>query len=231
MKKYQTLFFDLDHTLWDFERNSQEALTEIFHELRLDQYGIPEPEPFIQLYKEHNHRCWEQYRNGEITKEDLRSLRFKLTLKDFDVVNHPLAERMGDEYVNKSPYKTHLFPGAIDLLDHLHRKYRMFIITNGFEEIQFIKLKESGLEKYFDQVITSERAGVKKPHPDIFKMAIDGSETSPENILMIGDDLEADVLAAQNMGIDAVLFDPHQKNRENGDFKVIHQLIELRQWL
>ncbi len=231
MKKYSTLFFDLDHTLWDFDRNSQEALTEIYHDLRLDSFGIPAPEPFIKLYKEHNKKCWELYRRGEMTKDDLRSKRFQLALQDFDVSNPVLAEKIGDEYVKRSPYKTNLFPGTIELLDDLKRDYKICIITNGFEEVQYIKIKQSGLEKYFDHVITSEKAGVQKPHPDIFHLAMKLAAVDSNNVIMIGDDLEADVLAARKLNLDAILFDPEGKNEVEGDFKVINELKELRNWL
>ncbi len=231
MKKYETIFFDLDHTLWDFEKNSQEALTEIYHELRLDTYGIPAPEPFISLYVEHNHRCWEQYRKGEISKENLRSMRFQLTLDEYEVKDASLATRIGDEYVNRSPYKTNLFPGALELLDYLKRDYKICIITNGFEEVQYIKIKESGMEKYFDHIITSEKAGVQKPHPDIFHLAMKLSDSKNNQVIMIGDDVETDVLAARKLDIDAVLFDPHKKNDADGDFKIITELSELRRWL
>lgn len=231
MKKYSTLFFDLDHTLWDFDRNSQEALSEIFHDLRLDSYGIPAPEPFIRNYKEHNKKCWELYRRGEMTKEDLRSKRFQLALQDFEVNDPNLAERIGDEYVKRSPYKTNLFPGTIELLDYLKRDYKICIITNGFEEVQYIKIRQSGLEKYFDHIITSEKAGVQKPHPDIFHLALKMAETETSKVMMIGDDLEADVLAARKLNLDAILFDPERKNLVKGDFAVISELKELRNYL
>jgi len=230
VKKYSTVFFDLDHTLWDFERNSGEALTDIFEDLRLHNYCIPAPEPFIQNYKEHNHRCWEQYRKGEITKDDLRTVRFELALKDFDIVDPHLAMVIGDEYVSRSPYKRHLFPGTVEVLEHLYESYQLLIITNGFEEVQHIKINESGLKKYFNTIITSERAGVKKPHPDIFHLALQEAKTVPESAIMIGDDAEADVAAAIAIGIDGILFDPHKKNT-GGNFKVIHDLYELKNLL
>ncbi len=231
MKKYSHIFFDLDHTLWDFERNSTEALTEIFQDLRLDSHGVPAPEPFITNYQEHNHRCWEMYRKGEISKEDLRTHRFVLALNDFKITDYQLAKRIGDEYVKISPYKTNLFSGSIEILEYLDRRYKLSIITNGFEEVQYIKIKQSGLEKYFDHIITSEKAGFKKPHPAIFKMALELNDASPESVLMIGDDEEADVLAAVDLGIDGILFDPHKKSKGNEKYNVINELKELRRWL
>jgi putative hydrolase of the HAD superfamily len=154
-----------------------------------------------------------------------------LTLDDYEVKDTSLATKIGDEYVNRSPYKTNLFPGALDLLDYLKREYKICIITNGFEEVQYIKIRESGLEKYFDHIITSEKAGVKKPHPDIFHLAMKLSDSVNDQVIMIGDDLEADVLAARNLDIDAVLFDPQKKNELNGDYRIISELSELRNWL
>lgn len=231
MKKYTHVFFDLDHTLWDFERNSTEALTEIYHDLRLDSHGVPAPEPFIANYQEHNHRCWEMYRKGEISKEDLRTHRFELALSDFKIIDFNLAKRIGDEYVKISPYKTNLFAGSLEILEYLDRNYQLSIITNGFEEVQFIKIKQSGIGKYFEHIITSEKAGVKKPHPDIFKLALELNGVSPGNVVMIGDDEEADVLAAVDLGMDGILFDPHKKSKGNEKYNVINELMELRRWL
>ena len=231
VKKYRTIFFDLDHTLWDFERNSREALSEIITDLNLTSHGVDDPDRFILSYEKHNKRCWELYRNGEITKDNLRNLRFRLALQDFDADHPELAERIGDEYVNRSPYKTHLFPGTNEILDYLAPKYDLYLITNGFEEIQHIKIKESGLENYFRSMITSERAGVRKPHPDIFKLAMEISQTQPEFCMMIGDDEEADVAAARKMSMDAVLFDPMKKSEPNSDYLIIHDLIELKKHL
>jgi putative hydrolase of the HAD superfamily len=231
VKKYSTIFFDLDHTLWDFERNSREALSEIITDLNLASEGIDDPHRFIASYEEHNKRCWEQYRKGEITKENLRNLRFRLALQDFNADHPQLAERIGDEYVNRSPYKTHLFPGANEVLEYLATKYNLYLITNGFEEIQHIKIKESGLGNYFRSMITSERAGVRKPHPDIFKLAMEISHSKPEFCIMIGDDEEADVMAARKMNMDAVLFDPMKKTEPQSDYLIIHELIELKNHL
>lgn len=231
MKKYKTLFFDLDHTLWDFEKNSAEALAEIFEDLKLNHLGIPNAHDFILNYKMHNHECWEKYRNGLISKDDLRFVRFELALKDFDVDNRDLAVKIGEEYVLRSPFKTNLFPKAIETLDYLQDHYKMYIITNGFEEIQSIKLNKSGLEKYFSEVITSEKAGFRKPHPQIFELALSTSKNTPEEVLMIGDDLEADIIGAHQMQIDTILFDPHQSHREEKRFKVINELSELKMLL
>lgn len=228
MRKYTTLFFDLDHTLWDFEKNSAEALGEIFEDLKLSQLGIPSSSQFISNYKIHNHECWEKYRKGEITKDDLRFVRFELALKDFEISNRELAIQIGDEYVRRSPYKTNLFPGALDALAYLQENYKMFIITNGFEEIQHIKLSQSGLDKFFKEIITSEKAGFRKPHPKIFELALQTAGVNHQEVVMIGDDLEADIIGAHEMNLHTILFDPHQNHIEETRFKVINELRELK---
>lgn len=228
MKKYKTLFFDLDHTLWDFEKNSAEAISEIFEDLKLNQLGIPSPELFIGKYKIHNYECWEKYRKGEITKDLLRFVRFELALNDFDIQNKELAILIGDEYVKRSPFKTNLFPGALDTLHYLKAHYSMFIITNGFEEIQHIKLSQSGLDKFFSEIITSEKAGFRKPHPKIFELALSRGKVNHQEVVMIGDDLEADIIGAHEMKLDTILFDPHQNHAQENRFKVINELSELK---
>ncbi len=161
MKKYTTLFFDLDHTLWDFDANSKEALDEIYTHQGLQQRGVPSFNAFLNEYYKVNDHMWGLYRRDIITKGQLRTDRFFNTLLKFNIEDRPLASDMGDYYVNNSPYKTNLFEGCHDVLRVLSRNYKMHIITNGFDEVQHIKIEKSGLDKYFDQVITSEIAGSK----------------------------------------------------------------------
>ena len=149
MAKIKHLFFDLDRTLWDFEKNSHEELVSIFQENQLHQKGISLKEEFIKVYKNINNECWELYRNNLMTKEVLRTERFKRTLEFFGLHDHKLSEKIGNQYVENSPKRTLLIDGALDLLNYLKEKYQMHIITNGFEEVQFLKLSNSGLEIFF----------------------------------------------------------------------------------
>jgi putative hydrolase of the HAD superfamily len=231
VKNYKAIFFDLDHTLWDFERNSTEALMDIYSDMDLYSKGIPSVAPFIANYQAHNKKCWELYRDGKLDKEDLRGLRFELALKDYQIHDRDLANEIGEEYVKRSPYKTNLFPAALEVLDYLKKSYRMFIITNGFEEIQYIKMKQSGLEPFFESVITSEKAGVRKPHRDIFEHALNVAGYLHHEVIMVGDDLEADVIGARNMNMDAILFDPKKENSPSENYKTIHHLNELQDLL
>jgi putative hydrolase of the HAD superfamily len=230
-KKYKHIFFDLDMTLWDFETNASEAYQDIYKKFQLKKKGISSINAFLKCYFVHNDRLWDQYRKGEIKKEFLRSRRFELTLLDFGIDDPKLAEDVGLEYITISPQKTNLFPNAHEILQYLKEKYPLYIITNGFEEVQFTKLKNSKLDVYFDHVITSEDAGSKKPDPGIFNYALKKAGALPDESLMIGDDPEVDILGAESVGIDGIYFNP-KRLPVNGSVKYfIHDLMELKQWL
>ena len=222
------LFFDLDRTLWDFEKNSHNELNCLFNQYKLHQRGISLPNEFIKVYKKINEDCWERYRNNKLTKENLRVERFDLTLSFFGINDSDLASKIGDDYVLNSPYRTNLIAGAIELLDYLYGKYVIHIITNGFEEVQHIKMAQSKLAKYFDQIITSEAAGAKKPNPLVFKYAINKSGASLDNSLMIGDDLNTDIIGAINFGMKSIYFNPNFKTHQFTVWKEVRSLLEIK---
>ncbi len=221
------IFFDLDRTLWDFEKSAEQAFEEIFITHALSEKGIPSAKQFHNAYSIHNNKLWDQYRKGEITKEILRGLRFKLTLKDFGIENAKLGEEIGTDYVRLSPLKVNLFPNAMEVLEYLSGNYKMHIITNGFAEVQAIKLRESGMIRYFDEVITSEEAGVKKPHPGIFEFAFKQSGAVAENSIMIGDDYEVDIIGARDMGMKQIFVDHKDNGNVNGCTFRITNLKEI----
>lgn len=204
MKEYKHLFFDLDRTLWDFEKNSEEVFQDMYRELDLPSYGINQFDVFLSTYRSVNHDLWDLYREGKIDKKFLNFQRFYQTLFEFGVEDEDLAKNMSEKYVGMSPFKKHLFPGTMELLDYLKPKYHLHIITNGFSEVQTIKLRESGLAPYFEQIIISELTPVKKPHPKIFKYAMHQAGAQVEESLMIGDDLEIDIKGAAGVGMDQV---------------------------
>jgi len=207
------------------------AFTEIFEKYHLLERGIESVKTFQTAYNIHNEQLWDLYRNGKIEKEILRNRRFQMTLADFGIVDEELAEKIGDDYLAISPLKVSLFPNAFETLQYLQKKYTLHLITNGFSEVQFIKLKASGLEKYFIEIITSEEAGVKKPDVRIFKYSLQKSGALANESLMIGDDYEVDVLGAKNAGIDQVLFDPLKVYQKNGSTFYINDLEELKGFL
>lgn len=228
MNRYQHLFFDLDHTLWDFDANSAEAIGDIFVELKIAEKGEVKFEEFIKIYRDINRACWDQYRKNEISKHTLRYTRFKRALGVFDIVDQELSDEFSDQYILRSPHKTHLIPGTSELLDYLlDEKYKMHIITNGFSEVQFVKIENAGLKKYFDIVLTSEMVGEKKPHAAVFHKALSLASASLEDSLMIGDNLEADVIGAREMGMDQVYYNPLGESHEELITHEIKALTEL----
>lgn len=203
--KYKHLFFDLDHTLWDFEANARATLEELHISLRLDEKGVNDFELFYTNYLVHNEKLWEQYRNGLIKQNELRSKRMRLALLDFKIANEELAEKMNVSFLELLPTRTILFPYCLEILDYLIEKdYKLHLITNGFEDVQHNKLKYSGLAKYFTEVITSEGSNSLKPNKEIFEYALSKSNAKPHESIMIGDNIEVDIAGAINAGIDSV---------------------------
>lgn len=211
--KYQHIFFDLDRTLWDFEKSSRQTLSELFHHFDLNERGLSTEQEFITTYLVINEHLWELYRNNAISKDQLRSQRFLDTLAQFTIRDEELAEAMGTFYINECPLKENLFPHTYEMLEALSKKASLHIITNGFEEVQHLKLKTCGLDHYFGCVITSEQAGVKKPEPAIFEMALAKTGAFPESSLMVGDDVPVDLQGAAAMGLDTAYFNPRKRPR------------------
>lgn len=225
--KYRHLFWDLDHTLWDFERNSKLALQELFDEKQLASKLGADFSDFHSTYKRYNEWLWEKYRHGLVSKADLRINRFLNTLVHFGNEDRAMAKWMEEEYLKRSPYMPYLMPGAMDVLEYAKSKYTMHVITNGFEEVQHIKLDKSGLEPFFAEIITSESVGVRKPDPYIFKYALRKTGATQTDALMIGDNWDADVMGAKESGIDQVFFNPDKKEINLEPTFEIMELMEL----
>ncbi|GGH65185.1 YjjG family noncanonical pyrimidine nucleotidase [Phaeocystidibacter marisrubri] len=230
MRNITHLFFDLDHTLWDFKTNSRETLSDLFHEMRLNEHGVQRVEEFIETYELVNDEKWAMYRSGEIDKETLRTTRFLDSLRRFDVEHPELSHRMEAEYIKRSPHKTHLFPSTLDVLEHLGKSYEMHIITNGFSEVQDIKLEKSGLKPFFKSVITSEEVGVNKPDPKIFLHALKSAGAERKYSVMIGDNLDADIRGARRVGMHQVFFNPdgmQHSDKVSAEIRQLSELLEL----
>jgi len=228
MKNIKHIFFDLDHTLWDFEKNS--ALT---FKYLLEKYNINVSlNIFLNVYMPINFSLWDLYRDEKITKEYLRFNRLKSTFDKLNInVNSNIIDKISEDYIKHLPDNNYLIPNTIKVLEYLFPKYTLHIITNGFKEVQNSKIINSGLKKYFKCIIDSETVGVKKPHSKIFKHAFLMSNSNQLNkCLMIGDSLEADVKGALNFGFNAIhLTSSEQKN--DGEFLIINNLIELKKIL
>lgn len=227
----QHVFLDLDRTLWDFESNSHQELTHLYRHHGLEGHGVEAAEEFIRVYKTVNEDCWRRYTNNEITKAQLREERFARTLHHFGIDDPRLARAVGDDYIRNSPYRTILIPGSVDLLDHLQKRSTLHIITNGFDEVQHTKLDQSGLGKYFDQVITSEIAGAKKPSRKIFEYALRQTEANVDESVMIGDDLATDIEGAATVGMKTIYFNPAGIPHDIAVWKEVKRLEEIKRIL
>ena len=227
--KYRHLFFDLDHTLWDFESNAKATLGELYHSLELEKKGVTNFGQFYKNYLEHNERLWERYRNGFLKQEDLRIKRMRHSLLDFKIANEELAQAMSVKFLELLPTRTILFPFTKEILQYLTDKgYAIHLITNGFEEVQYKKLKYSGIDVYFKEVITSESSGWLKPNKEIFEYAFHKANALPAESIMIGDTLDVDIKGAMNAGIDQVFVNHHGIATEMRPTYTINSLKELK---
>lgn len=230
MPKYKHLFIDLDRTLWDFDTNAKTALVEIYFKHKLENH-FSKPEEFIDLYHKHNERLWQRYRDGKIKKEVLRYKRFDLTLAEKKIKNKFLSTQIGEDYLELSVQQKGLFPNTHEILAYLQPRYSLYILTNGFRETQFSKLRNCDLEKYFDKIFTSETIGYNKPHPKIFQWAISSVNAKKEECLMIGDDQAVDIKGARNFGLDSVFFNPENISITHPHTYMIKDLTELKEIL
>lgn len=225
--KYKHLFIDLDKTLWDFDANAQITLNELYDTFRLKDKGIRDFDCFLTYYKAYNHTLWDQYKRGKIDKEFLSIDRFYGSLKNFRLDDMALAKTMAGEYIRISPTKTKLYPNAIEVVENLSKKYQLHILTNGFSEVQFVKVEKSGLAPFFKTIITSEMAGFQKPNPYIFQYALNKTSARKEETLMIGDDLEADILGAKKAGIDQIYVNFEKRAHKEKLLHEVNNLLEV----
>ena len=203
--KYRHLFFDLDHTLWDFETNAKETLTDLYARNELATKGITDFDQFFARYSYHNERLWDRYTKGFIKQEELRWKRMWLAMLDFKLADEPLARNMAVQFLDMLPSRTNLFPYTVEILNYLKAKnYRMHLVTNGFEKVQHHKLQHANIHGYFDEVITSEGSNSLKPHKEIFDYAILKTGADINESIMIGDNLEADIQGGINAGMDTI---------------------------
>jgi putative hydrolase of the HAD superfamily len=224
------IFFDLDHTLWDFKANSRETLGELFAHFSLAGQINTDFDSFLRRYEHHNEKMWEGYRKGHIQKSELRTGRFERTFREFGVENEILTEQVAAYYLEHSPRKTNLISHATDVLHHLSRQFELHIITNGFDEVQSIKLQQSGIDHFFREIITSEQAAARKPDPLIFSLALQRTGAKASESAMVGDSFEHDVLGAMSMGFFGVYYNPaglkHNK-KPDAEVRSLHELKDV----
>jgi YjjG family noncanonical pyrimidine nucleotidase len=221
------VFFDLDHTLWDFDRNSELTFESIFNK----NHPTIETKTFIQKYVPINQACWKLYQYDKITHDELRYNRLK---HSFDALNYAISDEeieiIAQEYITGLPENNHLFDGTIEILDYLNKGYKLHIITNGFADVQYKKINNSKIASYFQTITNSEMAGVKKPNSLIFEYALDLAKAQKETSIMIGDCLEADVQGALNAGLQAIFFNANNQEAPENIIQVTH-LLQLKNYL
>ncbi len=226
-EQFKCIFFDLDHTLWDYETNSRETLQELFKSHSLQEKGVTDFESFLKEFKRVNAALWQLYDHGKIGSQVIREERFKQILEAFHTYDQKLSADLSHEYLYACPKKGNLMPHATETLTYLADRYKLSIITNGFEEIQNTKLTSGNLHQFFDHIVTSQQAGHKKPAREIFDYTLHKNEVSSAEAVMIGDNLVTDIGGAYKASIDAVYYNP-EKNTHNEQVTLeIESLREL----
>ncbi|WP_425077254.1 YjjG family noncanonical pyrimidine nucleotidase [Psychroserpens sp. S379A] len=227
IKDIKHVFFDLDHTLWDFDKNSALTFNKIFELHKLDV----DSNQFLSVYEPINLNYWKLYREEKIDKSNLRYKRLKDT---FDAIEFEVSDdtinQLSEDYITYLTTFNHLFEGTFDILKHLKQKYQLHIITNGFDEAQQKKMDNANISQYFTTITNSEIAGVKKPNPIIFNYALDMAKAKPHESIMIGDNIEADIFGALDVGFDAILFNYHKVQAE-AHIKQVNSLLDLKMYL
>ena len=231
MKAYKHIFFDLDRTLWDFDAAAEVAFEKIYEQYHLKDLGIPSAHEFHVVYHPLNEKLWELYRANQITKDELNRTRFMKPLEHYGIHDVELADHLSEDYVYWSPRIVKLVPGTMELLDYLKPKYHLHLITNGFQEVQHTKLSGSGMEPYFETLTVSEEVGVKKPNPEIFQYALKKAHATPEESLMIGDEMDVDIDGARAAGRDQILFNPSGKEIQGKPTIVVRNLLDIKKML
>lgn len=225
---YQHLFFDLDHTLWDFETNSKETIRELFLTHNLHQTISPDFDLFFEKYSYHNKRLWHRYNHGFIKQDELKWKRMWHTMLEFKLSDETFAKKLSAEYLEILPYKKALFPYTAEILSYLlNKNYKLHLITNGFEQIQWRKLDNAQIGQFFSTVITSEAASYLKPHKEIFDFAVSKAGCAYEESIMLGDNLDADILGAINAGMDTVFVNHINEETTLKPTYIIYHLREL----
>ncbi|MEO5650135.1 MAG: YjjG family noncanonical pyrimidine nucleotidase [Ginsengibacter sp.] len=226
--KYRHLFFDLDHTLWDFDSNAKESLQELYTSFELEAKAIGPFQSFYTKYLVHNAILWSRYEKGYISNEQLKWRRMWRTLLDFKIADEELAKEMSAHFLEILPTKKKVFDYTFEILDYLTEKnYSIHLITNGFEKTQRSKLNSSNLSKYFKNIITSEISNSIKPKREIFEYALNKAKGKVEECIMLGDNVDADIIGAQNAGMDTIFVNHIHADCKASPTYMIHHLKEL----
>lgn len=228
-KKYRHLFFDLDHTLWDFDKNTSEAISEIYQSFNFSKWSFS-VDDFKKNFHEANDYLWDNFNHGLIDRLELRNKRFKIILGKLGMHEKDIPSEIGDEYLKLAPSKPNVMPFAHEVLKYLSPKYQLHIISNGFDDVQHRKLKSAKIHHYFDQIVTSDNSGHRKPQREIFEFALRRAGATRDDSIFIGDNLKTDIAGAQNAQIDHIFFNPGGLNHSftvTYEIKSLHQIMNI----
>ncbi|MDX1629272.1 MAG: YjjG family noncanonical pyrimidine nucleotidase [Fulvivirga sp.] len=231
MSNYRVIFFDLDHTLWDYDKNSVEALSDLYEKYELKNTSCSSLNHFLDTFTKVNSKLWNNYNKGHIDREQIRESRFTNILKTYGINDKQMALSMSEEYIEECPKKTHVFPYTFDALNYLKQKYELYILTNGFDDVQQVKLSNAQLLPYFRGMITSDSSGHRKPSREIFHYALNLAGAVSSESIMIGDNPNTDIQGAHAASIDSVLFNPLRKKHQSTVKHEISCLSELMEIL
>ena len=220
-KKYKHIFFDLDHTMWDFDKNATEVLQELYDEFGFHELGYFRKEEFVDVFHTVNRDLWQMHDKGKINKNIIRNDRFKLIFNRLGLPDHHIPLEIGTLYLKLCPVKCNVIPFAHEVLAYLSKNYVLHILTNGFDDVQQLKLKSARLDSYFIEIITADTSGSKKPSLEMFEFALKKAGAENHECVMIGDNLEADIAGARNARIDQIFFNPYDISHNE---KITHEI-------
>lgn len=230
MKKYRHLFFDLDHTLWDFDNNTLDAMKDIYKIFDLSKWTYFNFDKLMVVFNEVNNYLWDKYNHGLIEQMELRNERFHIILGKLGVPDNEIPKGIGEKYIEIAPIKQKVIPFSHEVLAYLRPNYDLHIISNGFDDIQYKKLNAANIRHYFIEIITSDGSGFRKPAKEIFEYAMKKAGASKENSLMIGDNMDTDIIGAQNASMDHMYFNPnktHHNLKVNFEINSLKQIIQI----
>jgi putative hydrolase of the HAD superfamily len=227
LKGIEHIFFDLDHTLWDYDRSAQETLIEIYENFDMEAKGIRQKK-FINAFHDVNNILWQKYNSGLIGREEIKNDRFREVLKIVGI-DTTYSQQASEYFINNCSSKPYLMPDAMMVLHYLEGKYKMHIITNGFDVSQDLKMRNSGIHKFFNVVVTSETANSRKPSPEIFELSLSLAKANKANSIMIGDNPKTDIQGAQNFGLKTVFYNPSGRKKSLAEYTIesLEELIKL----
>ena len=220
------IFFDLDHTLWDFDNNTAEAIAEIYTIFNISQWTFFTFQDFMNTFNEVNNFLWDKFNHGKIGRMELRQRRFPMILTRLGVDENEIPQEIGEKYLELAPNKSKVLPFTHEILEYLKPNYQLHIISNGFDDVQHSKLKASNIHHYFDKIVTSDSSSYRKPQKEIFEFAMHQVGATRKDAIMIGDNIDTDITGAQNATMDHVFFNP---NKISHSLKVTYEVHSLQQ--